>query len=69
MTNDERQDLARAVGLSGPEDLTTPRERRLWKRLEALHAAALRVLSDVDDDGVAERGDVAICALEAATAT
>ncbi|MFT3819807.1 MAG: hypothetical protein QM750_19715 [Rubrivivax sp.] len=45
---------------------TTALERKLWARLVRLEAAALRVLSDVDDDGVAERSDVAITELRAA---
>lgn len=45
---------------------STALERHLWARLVKLEAAALRVLSDVDDDGVAEEADVAIQQLRAA---
>jgi hypothetical protein len=38
-------------------------EISMWKRLNRLNEAAKRVLLDVDDDGIAEAGDVAICEL------
>ena len=46
-----------------PEAVATQCEKLLWKRLVALQAAAYRVLSDVDDDGVAEAHDGAAIGL------
>jgi hypothetical protein len=45
----------------GPD--ATHSEKRLWARLVELQAAAYAVLSDVDDDGVAEAHDMAILGL------
>ena len=44
-------------------DSPTALEKLLWKRLLLVSAAAERVLSDVDDDGVAEAHDMAILSL------
>ncbi len=49
-----------------PDNDATACEKRLWKRLVALQAAAYRVLSDVDDDGIAEAHDMAILGLREA---
>lgn len=43
-------------------------EKRLWGHLVTLQAAAYRVLSDVDDDGVAEAHDMAVLGLREAVA-
>ena len=54
------------VAAMGRPQTSTKLERELWSRLVRLKAAALRVLSDVDDDGVAEGADIAIQQLRAA---
>ena len=54
------------VAAMGRPPMATKLERELWLRLVSLEAAALRVLSDIDDDGVAEGADVAIQRLRAA---
>ena len=51
-----------------PGNGSTACEKRLWGRLVALQAAANRVLSDVDDDGVAEAHDMAVLGLREAVA-
>ncbi len=51
-----------------PGNGATACEKRLWGRLVTLQAAAYRVLSDVDDDGVAEAHDMAVLALREAVA-
>jgi hypothetical protein len=66
MLEHELAALATSVGLAYPVDGLTPRERRLWARLVALQGAGLRVLLDVDDDGVSEAHDVAVGQLRAA---
>lgn len=53
------------TGLKPGNDATAC-EKKLWKRLVALQAAAYRVLSDVDDDGIAEAHDMAILGLRQA---
>lgn len=46
-----------------PASGATAGEKVLWGRLVDLQAAANAVLSDVDDDGVAEANDMAILGL------
>lgn len=46
-----------------PGHSATPCETLLWSRLVALQAAANAVLSDIDDDGVAEKDDMAVLGL------
>lgn len=49
-----------------PGDGATPCEKLLWRRLVDLQAAAYGVLSDIDDDGVAEANDMAVLGLRQA---
>jgi len=49
-----------------PGNDATDYEKLLWGRLVALQAAANAVLSDVDDDGVAEANDMAVLGLRQA---
>ncbi|WP_371436204.1 hypothetical protein [Polaromonas sp.] len=52
-----------------PGPVATACEKLLWSRLVALQAAAYAVLSDVDDDGVAEAQDMAVMRLRKAVET
>lgn len=49
-----------------PGSNATACEKLLWNRLVALQAAANAVLSDVDDDGIAEAKDMAVLGLRQA---
>ncbi len=49
-----------------PDKAATAREKKLWAQLVALQAAANAVLSDVDDDGIAEAQDMAVLGLRQA---
>ncbi len=49
-----------------PGNNATACEKLLWNRLVALQAAANAVLSDVDDDGIAEANDMAVLGLRQA---
>ena len=53
------EQLSRQSGLRPMVDSTNC-EKLLWNRLVELQSAAYAVLSDVDDDGVAEANDMAI---------
>lgn len=57
--------LEQLKGLQPGSGATTG-EQILWGRLVALQAAANAVLSDVDDDGVAEANDMAVLGLRQA---
>jgi len=49
-----------------PASGATAGEKVLWGRLLALQAASNAVLSDVDDDGVAEANDISVLGLRQA---
>lgn len=61
------EQLSSQPGLQ-PGSIATAREKILWVRLVALQAAANAVLSDVDDDGIAEAQDMAVLGLRQAVA-
>lgn len=54
-----------ARGLVLPES-STPLESQLMAQLLLISGAAERVLSDVDDDGVAEAADIAVMSMRKA---
>lgn len=56
----------KAQGVLPPLVGANTSEILLWGRLVTLHAASLSVLSDVDDDGIAEAQDTAILGLREA---
>ncbi|WP_141396376.1 hypothetical protein [Polaromonas sp. AET17H-212] len=60
--------LAQLISQQGllPGSNATACEKLLWGRLVALQAAANAVLSDVDDDGIAEANDMAVLGLRQA---
>lgn len=59
------EQLSAQPGLQ-PGPAATSCEKLLWARLVALQAAANAVLSDVDDDGLAEKDDMAVLGLRQA---
>lgn len=62
---EKARDQLKSRGISLPEQ-PTPLEKRLMAELLLLSGAALRVLSDVDDDGLAEAHDIAVLGMREA---